>query len=401
MSAKYHRHEVHTDALPNTKRDERDGFIRGDVICAIAGVLPYPQRDGTTRWELAHPEDLFSSETLDSARLIPVTNDHPELLYLEDGSVDPDHNGLVNAGNADILSIGSTGDTPRRDGKNLVVSYCIQQADAIFDVEQGRRELSMGYRYRLEPESGVFEGVAYTHRKRDIRFNHMAIVDAARVGPAARISLDGKFVNVNLDSAAPLDGLKGRSMKIIIKGIEYEAAPEVVNALRDAEAKIAQDAAEHKTALDSVSAERDTLKADKTKLEKKVADLPVEIKTAMDAAAKVKTKAAKILTKDEMTALDASEPVDVMKAAILKDDPEAELDGKSDDYIKARFDGIKPASASEDDDEPGETAGDSIANQRRTMAGGKGGNDDDRETKLTGRDAMVERMKNAAKIKKG
>jgi hypothetical protein len=60
----------------------------------------------------------------------------------------------------------------------------INNADAIEDVLNGKRALSMGYECEIEkaPEGATWLGMAYDSIQRNIRYNHCAIVDAARAG---------------------------------------------------------------------------------------------------------------------------------------------------------------------------------------------------------------------------
>lgn len=153
-----------------------EGYLRGDAVVTRTGVLKYQNADGSIRAELRHPDDVLN-DSLKSLRMVPITVNHPD---------EP-----VNVANAARYVVGSTGEYVRSDGNNVLVSLTITHKDAIAAVQGGKRELSLGYTLDLIREDGVFEGERYTHRQTNIAYNHLAIVDVARAGQAARLNLDG------------------------------------------------------------------------------------------------------------------------------------------------------------------------------------------------------------------
>ncbi len=411
---------VGRDSFKNSAKDA-DGFLRGEVIAARVGVYPYPQPDGRVFWEYTSAEELFNPDTLASTSLLPVTIEHPELRRLANGQPDPKHNGLVDASKAKELSVGSTGSTNHHDDVNVFVPYCVQQEDAVKRVEDGKSEISMGYTYLRIPEVGEFKGQRYTHVKKRIRFNHMAIVDAARIGPMARINLDslGERVEEELlvacDNATSLDfeGVKENLMKIKVRSVEYEVPPEVAAYIGEVEQSIATDSQKAETAL-GVAVKR-AEKAEKDLADEKTAHgvtktsldaAPKAIKAQMAARDALNKKAAKYLDKDEMTTMDASEDVDVMKAALKKAKPaKAEaIDSKDEKEVRAMFDMLEDpdadsaCDADEDLDEELTPAEKALARQRETVNGGdsreRGGNrETGRDRKPRGREKM--RLRNS------
>ncbi len=399
--SEFRRNErVGRDSFKNSAKDG-DGFLRGEVLAARVGVLPYPQPSGVVFWEFTSAEELFSPETLASTNLLPVTIDHPERRLLPDGGVDPRFNGLVDASKAKDLSVGSTGSTNRHDAVNLYIPYCVQQKKAVDDVESGKCEISMGYTYLRIPEVGEYKGQRYTHVKKRIRFNHMAIVDAARVGPMARINLDSLGTPIDeeflvaCDNSTPVNegGNKENHVKIKVRAVEYEVPAEVAAYVGEIETSIATDSAKAETAL-GLAVKR-AEKAEKDLADEKIAHgvtktaldaAPASIKKAMAARDALNKKAAKYLDKDEMTSMDASEDVDVMKAAIKKAKPgKAEgLDAKDEKEVRAMFDMLD-----DPDNEAGANGNDAdeeaLASQRKTINGG--GED---EEKTTGGDRRQE-----------
>src|SRR5574344_1521553 len=114
---------------------------------------------------------------MDSLRMKPVTNDHPKEV--------------VTADNVKLFQVGNLGDNPfNGDNIHLTIDMVIQDSGAIGDILKGKRELSCGYTADIVDEKGVWLGMPYTKRQKNIRYNHVAVVDSARAGEAARIKLD-------------------------------------------------------------------------------------------------------------------------------------------------------------------------------------------------------------------
>ena len=56
------------------------GFLEGVVPISRIGVFPYRNDDGTFRFELRHPKDVFDKKSLDSFRSLPINVEHEELM---------------------------------------------------------------------------------------------------------------------------------------------------------------------------------------------------------------------------------------------------------------------------------------------------------------------------------
>jgi hypothetical protein len=287
-------------------------------------VFKYINADGTERLELRHPDDVFESESLASMKMIPVTVLHPQ--------------GLVTSDSAAELMKGTTGENIRPDGRFVVAPITVTHQDGIQAIANGTRELSLGYTVDLLEESGVYDGVEYTHRQRNIRYNHLAIVPAARAGSAARINMDGAAVQ-----ATETDQGSTRMIKVKLDGIEYEAAPEVVRALEKATARADQEAAradqtidECKENMDKLQAQLDEAKAAYEKMKEERGDAAIE--AAAQARIALLDRARKVVGDSvDFTGMSAR---DVMAKVITTKYDSLDLSTRSEDYIVARFDAI-------------------------------------------------------------
>lgn len=54
-----------------------EGYIKARAIVTRCGVFLYKNADGTIRKELRHPDDVMIPESLESIKMIPVVNGHP------------------------------------------------------------------------------------------------------------------------------------------------------------------------------------------------------------------------------------------------------------------------------------------------------------------------------------
>lgn len=121
------------------------------------------------------PSEVFDEESMYSIAHQPVTLDHP-----------PE---AVSAKNWKKYAVGQIGgEIDGRDGKFIQVPLVLMDEAAIKAVEDGRRELSMGYSAQLKWGEGKTEdGMVYDAIQTHIRANHLAVVPEARGGSKLRI----------------------------------------------------------------------------------------------------------------------------------------------------------------------------------------------------------------------
>ena len=322
-----------------------EGFLRADAIVTRTGVFQYANHDGSIRYELRHPDDVFKADSLKTMEMLPITNGHPAQK-------------LVNAENAKILSVGHTGQKIKADGKFLVTSLKVTDASAIDEILSGRRqELSLGYTADVIEDSGEWEGQKYTHRQTNIKYNHLALVDRARAGSSARINMDQNDAQeTESESNNYRQQFKERTMSevdklanVTLDGIDYKAAPEVSNALKkahvradEAEAQVAALKAER----DKAQAEKDAMKekldaADKLDLEKLVHD-GVKARVALIEDIK-KIMGDKV---DEIK-IDGVSDKELKSSVVKNKCPKVDVAKQSQDYINARFDTLLEDAADE------------------------------------------------------
>jgi hypothetical protein len=236
------------------------------------------------------------------------------------------------------------------------------------------REVSCGYTADLVEEPGVYQGQAYDFIQRNIKYNHIAIVDKGRAGPDVRIRLDSEDAVMEVE---PIQNPKPKKKeeilmgKVRLDGKEHEVTSEV-------QAAVEADQAVHqktKTDLDSANSTNATLKKENSDLTTKATSAETKLteteakleatQAKLDAAneelkkrtdsvdpsdAKVREFAkarmslekiaAHVLPQEQIEKMDSMSDVEIKKAIIQADSPTAILDGKSEIYLETRFDSV-------------------------------------------------------------
>jgi hypothetical protein len=360
---RFDRHEVRLNAEKTP-----EGYLKGVGVVGRTGVFPYRNEDGSVRFELVHPEDLFSKASMASLRNIPITLGHPKEM--------------VTAANAKAMSVGHVGEGVEVDYPLLSADVIVTDAAAIRAIEAGKQELSTGYFLDLHEESGVYEGQAYNYRQRNIRQNHLAIVDKARFGSDMRINSDVPYA-VRVEARNNENPNEEKKMvKVTINGIQYEAAPEVAKELERLNAASETLKGEKETVkakLDTMTGERDGFK---TKLETATNEAPAKILAAAKARAALVGIAAKVLDEEAVNKLDTMTDLEIKTAVVLsKSAKGTSLNGQSEAYIQARFD-IATENVDKDNADDKLAAGRKNSAHRDDNAPEKGGQDDARARML-------------------
>jgi len=165
-------HYYGTRLSENISRREPEGYLLClNVPVARTGIQEYLPEElglapGPGTVEVFRPEEeVFSPATVASFEGMPVTNDHP-----------PEG---VDVSNIRALQKGHAHNVRRGSGKeaDLLLADLIITDPALIEavLRDGKREISCGYTYELAEENGRYI-------QRNIRGNHVAVVDAGRAG---------------------------------------------------------------------------------------------------------------------------------------------------------------------------------------------------------------------------
>ena len=168
------------DRLPKSARiqDSNGWFEVKDNPLSRVGVFPYSGRqigapDPDKIYMVFRPEEELSDpECLESFKLLPWIDDHEMLGSESDGLTPAESKGIH----------GVIGEAVKFAGGILSANIKVFSDSMAKLIESGKRELSCGYRCRYEPATGVFQGQPFDYIQREIRGNHLALVDEGRMG---------------------------------------------------------------------------------------------------------------------------------------------------------------------------------------------------------------------------
>ena len=235
---------VHDRATPLARRRTPEGFLEMRARIGRAGLHDYRSGEiggppglppDTPVRVYRPPAEVFDAASMASFAGKPVTLDHPAAM--------------VDSANWRQVAVGHSGQGVVRDNDHVAADLVITDADAVARAEAGS-ELSNGYWADFDFTPGVTpEGEPYDALQRNIRGNHIALVDQGRCGPGCALPIAAG------DSAAPagtpvLDCPDaGQAIEIARLRAEIEARDGEIAALR---ARAATDA----QSLDRRAAER-------------------------------------------------------------------------------------------------------------------------------------------------
>lgn len=165
------------------------------------------------------PEEVFSPAALASFEGKPVTNDHPPDL------IGPDDVGMYEKGHAQNVRRGAG-----EWADYMVADLHIHDRELIDAVQNGKREISCGYECDYSPNG---DG---TYSQKNIRGNHVAVVDRGRAGKRAAI-LDSDINPAEKPPERKAKNMKHKSLLQLFGLAAKDKTPEEI-------AKLAMDTAE-------------------------------------------------------------------------------------------------------------------------------------------------------------
>ena len=363
------------------------GFLKVPAFATRTGVFTYRTADGGIIRELRSPEEVFKSDSMKTLANVPVTNQHPKA-------------GLLDSKNAMEFTVGYTGDLVERiDEKFLQVSVIVIDQDTIKSAEHGMKEVSCGYMCDLDPTPGIYDGEHYDVIQKNIVYNHLAIVPRGRAGPDVKLHLDADEAEMVEQTKKEIPAMG----KIKIKDKEFDASPEMEDAFNSHMKDMSEQMDSMKKELDGFKAgkpedkdapgkpeaqtgdnskdkpemlgkdakpeegskaeeegeskeeELEEMKKQKDALQAKADALEADLKkikeTRIDTASEDKIRELvkermKLLATAEQVLVDTSKldemtDLEIKKEVIKTDSPEVNFEGKSVEYVNARFDHIE------------------------------------------------------------
>jgi len=266
--------------------------IRDNPITKV-GVFPYlgvqisPELDPDKIYNVYRPEEELSNpDTIDSFKLLPWTDEHAMLGSADDGLTPAERKGIHGVIGEDVYYA---------DGylKGNLKVFSEKLAELI---AAGKKELSIGYRCLYDLTAGVYNGTHYDAIQRNLRGNHLALVDEGRSGSDVavldhfKITMDtGEFLmpdemkkegetakdegeNLSLESLAE----KMRDMAAKLEAMEKGVSDEDVSSFVS-EAKV----------VDADEEKKDDEKKDDKAMDAKIATLSKELNELKASGTKV------------------------------------------------------------------------------------------------------------------
>lgn len=302
------------------------------------GVLKYQQGDGTVRRELRLPEEVFHADSLDTLRGAPITVGHPYEI-----------GGLLDAGTYRKFTVGHAAEDVRQDGKSLVAGTLIVQDGKTGDaIDRGElTEVSLGYQCRMDETPGVWNGQPYDAIQRGIKYNHVALLAPGRSRADVGLRLDS-------NDAFCVEGTEEiMTVKIKLDGKDFEFGSEAhIEKIEQIHAaavvKLDEKLSASDVALKAEKSAKDALQGSNDDLAKKLDEAKASLAAALDpkslaekvnARVQLVVKAKSVLGEDAK--LDEKSDRDIMVDVIKLDSKEFSDEGKSDDYIRGRFESVE------------------------------------------------------------
>ncbi len=188
--------------IQSVKHYDDNGWpeIKGNPISKV-GVFPYSGAQiGHSDLNPEHiymvyrPDtELSSEDTINSFKLLPFTDEHAMLGSEDEGLMPAEKKGVHGIIGEDVYF---------EDGY-LKANLKIFSQEVNELIKNGKKELSIGYRCMYDIQSGVYDGQPYDAIQRQIRGNHIALVEEGRSGPDVAVLDRLKFTLDSKDIEMP------------------------------------------------------------------------------------------------------------------------------------------------------------------------------------------------------
>lgn len=341
-------------SMTSTRREMPNGFIIVDAVLARTGLQTYSRGElgdqvpEEWRDKPAHtpirawrPEaEVFAPAAVESFSNVVLTDDHPS----ED--VTPD--------NSERLARGWVG-TPFRDGDLLKAPITFSSRSAITKLKGGKDQLSNGYDTDFDWTAGIIPegqrdaGMAYDCIQRNIKGNHVALVDAGRCGADCRVldTAPAKIADCASDKPCNCHGDEAMAdpalNKRVIDGFGLVNATDEAFAVIDALTKKAATVADELAKAEGATAAAATTHAEAIAAkDKEISDLTAKLGDTAALDALVAARAKLIIDARQIggadLVIDGLSDLDIKKAAVTAREGADKVKDKADSFFVGAFD---------------------------------------------------------------
>jgi hypothetical protein len=291
-----------------------------------AGILEYRDAAGNVRREFRPPEEVFHPDSLATLRYATVTDLHPDEM--------------VSSINWKQHAVGNVGSDVRRDGMFVSSEIVVHEQKTIEAIDKGdRSELSCGYECDYDETPGTFEGQHYDGIQRTIRYNHVGLGPSnwARAGRETALRLDSNAAIAEItDPQLKQEDSKPMKRRFHVDGIDYE-----IDADESFFQALQKNMGAAKSLIETTAKERDQEKAraDAAEARADAAEKKAATSSSSDVIEQqiqLRLDALRLLPSEYKR--DGKDGREIMIDAVKASDASFDPEGKSDDYIRARFD---------------------------------------------------------------
>ncbi len=325
-----------------------EGYLRVKARIARTGIQSYTDANGGIRLEYRPEEEVAADAALDSFREKCVTKEHPPVL--------------LDASNTKDYAVGFTSADVSYSEGFVESTLTVTDKETIDEIMRGNvREVSCGYKVDYSPEPGITpDGQHYDGIQKNIRGNHVAIVNRARGGAQVRLMLDSADAAVN-DLINYSTGVI-MAANIAFDGVSFEADPALAAAISAERDDAKGSYADMKRKYDEMMSEASKMKEEMDAMGKEMKGKCDSAEGRADALAeeveslKASLESAQLVNVDSLveerialidkarTSLDSAfdfaglSAREIMEASIKAVRGDADLSERSDDYVTAMFD---------------------------------------------------------------
>ena len=325
-----------------------EGYLRVKARIARTGIQSYTDANGGIRLEYRPEEEVAADAALDSFREKCVTKEHPPVL--------------LDASNTKDYAVGFTSADVSYSEGFVESTLTVTDKETIDEIMRGNvREVSCGYKVDYSPEPGITpDGQHYDGIQKNIRGNHVAIVNRARGGAQVRLMLDSADAAVNV--LIPHQRGVIMAANIAFDGVSFEADPALAAAISAERDDAKGSYADMKRKYEDAMAEASKVKEEMDAMGKEMKGKCDSAEGRADALAeeveslKASLESAQLVNVDSLveerialidkarTSLDSAfdfaglSAREIMEASIKAVRGDADLSERSDDYVTAMFD---------------------------------------------------------------
>jgi len=349
INSMYRYEQINLDSLDKYEKTD-EGFIRIPARVTRSGVFLYKKADGSYVRELRPKAEVFNEDSLKSILGKIITNEHP----IE----------MITAENAKEYQVGFIGDSVEVvDDKYVRVPLTITDKNTITEIENGKKELSCGYRSVVFDKKGIEENEEYDSVQTEIRYNHVAIVNKGRAGSMVRIDNEDavlvseeekpnkKNMEENMENKEKLDSLEKKVIELKADSKNYEeeitGLKAKLDSLDEEKKEVEQELEEAKAKLDSFDSNVIEKAKERAELIKLINDSFEIEQEKLDGMSNDEMKVEYIQSKtDSFELVDAdSKLIDVAFKAVKSIKKAEKVDSIGAEIVGARNENIKMDSA--------------------------------------------------------